>query len=350
MAEIDTRHNPNNEIVKYKFFEQLEHSKDGKDFKTINQYVNAIHEFEVATNFKDFRKYDSEWAIIFKNFLNDKTTKREGKPVSASLFFHYISHVRQFLEWLHSNAQEYSNLKQRDIGYMYANRKEKNKARATRHPESHDIADILATIRNMPESTEIEIRNKAIMSLFAITTPRISSLKEARIESIKYFKDYDAWAFLQDPRTQNTKGSKYITSFFIGQVEDVIKNIIKWRDLLISKDRKKSDYLFPKITPSFTKDGDSEIILTKEYIKSDTQIRAIVKEAYENNGLQYIKPHNFRHSIARHVRKTNNNSTNTLIALAENAGQKNGFSVMITSYAGDSLEMRAGLMKGIVLE
>ena len=350
MTEIDTRHNPDNEIVKYIFLERLENSKDGKDPKTVNQYVNAIHEFEIATGFKDFRKYNSDWAIIFKDYLNDKITKRESKHVSSSLFLHYISHARQFLQWLRDNEAEYSKLKQDDIDYMHVKRKEKTKARARNHPESHDISDILATIRNMPESTEIEIRNKAIMSLFAITTPRISSLQEARIGRIKYFKDYDAWAFLQDPRLQNTKGSEYITSFFIGQVEDIIQNVIKWHDLLIFKGYKKNDYLFPRITPSFTKDGDAVMILTKECIKSDTQIRGIVKEAYENKGLQYIKPHNFRHSIARHVRKTNSNPTDTLIALAENAGQKNGFSILVTSYAGDPLEIKAKLMKGIMLE
>jgi integrase len=346
---FDTRHNPDNEIIKYKFFERLENSKDGRDPETVNQFVNAVHEFEIATGFKDFRKYTSDWAIIFKDCLNDKTNQRTGKNISASLYLHYISHVRQFLKWIFDNEKEYK-LKQDDIDYMHVTRKEKTKARATNHPESHDIADILATIRKMPETTDIEIRNKAIMSLFLLTTPRISSLQEARLGRIKYFKDYDCWVFLQDPRFQNTKGSKYITSFFIGEVEDIIQNVIKWCDLLVAKGYKDSDYLFPKITPSFTKDGNSIMILTKDYIQSDTKIRDIVKAAYENNGLKYIKPHNFRHSVARHVRKANINTTDTLIALAENAGQKNGFSTLVTSYAGDPLERRARMMKVILLE
>ncbi|MHA1540333.1 MAG: hypothetical protein ACTSXQ_07645 [Alphaproteobacteria bacterium] len=32
------KHNPENEIVKYRFFEDLEHSKNDKDPKTINQF------------------------------------------------------------------------------------------------------------------------------------------------------------------------------------------------------------------------------------------------------------------------------------------------------------------------
>lgn len=36
MSKIDTRHNPANEIVKRKFFEQLEHARNGKDPKTVD--------------------------------------------------------------------------------------------------------------------------------------------------------------------------------------------------------------------------------------------------------------------------------------------------------------------------
>ena len=78
MKKIDTRYNKANEIVKYKFFEQLEHCKNGKDPKTIIKYVAALHEFEIATGFKDFIKYNSDWAIDFKNHLNTITIYPKG--------------------------------------------------------------------------------------------------------------------------------------------------------------------------------------------------------------------------------------------------------------------------------
>jgi hypothetical protein len=195
MTQIDTRYNDTNEIVKYSFFEHLQHSKDGKDPKTVMQYINAVHEFEIATGFKDFRKYNSDWAIIFKDYLNDKISKQTGQNISKNLYFHYTSFVRQFFEWLIATDKDYSKITSDSIDFFHVTRNDKNKARATGYQESHDLPDILATIRNMPASNEIQMRNKAILSLFLLTNPRIGSLQQTRIKSIKYFKDYDTWAF-----------------------------------------------------------------------------------------------------------------------------------------------------------
>lgn len=349
MTTPDTRYTPANEIVKYRFFEELENSKDGKDPKTVNQFANAVHEFEVANDFRDFKQYNSDWAIQFKDHLNDKRNPQTGQEISKSLYFHYISFVRRFLEWLAENDKAYAKLKRRDIDFLHVTRNDKNKARVVGYQESHEVADVLATIRAMPQDTEIERRNKAMLSLFLLTTPRVSSLMHARVGRIKYFRDYDIWAFIQDPRVQNTKYSTSITSFFIGRSEDIIQNVLGWQNELAAKGFRKNDYLFPKITPSFTADGSTVMVLTKAGIKSESQIRDIVKDAFQKKGLPYLKPHSFRHSIARKVRKEAD-ATNKLIALAENLGQKSGMATVITSYAGDALQWRAEIIGNILLE
>ena len=345
---IDTRYHPDNEIAKYRFFEEMEHQADGRDEKTITHYANAIHEFEVANGFKDFRKYNADWAIRFKHHLDDKVNRHTGQPISKSVYFSYISDVRRFMEWLAKNP-DYRKIKPNDIAFLHVTRNDKNKAKTTNYQESHDVADILSTIRNMSDNTPIEMRNKAMLSLLILTTPRISSLQQARVGKIKYLKEYDAWAFIQDPRLQNTKYSRNITSIFIGQSQDIIDNVVRWKECLLAQGFKSRDYLFPKITPVFTANGDSVMKLTKEPIKSDSLIRDIVKKAFHDNGLEYLKPHSFRHSIARMVRKEPD-ATNIMIALAENMGQKNGMSTLITSYGGDPLQERSKIIKNIKLE
>ena len=349
MHTIDTRHNKANEIVKYRFFELLEHSRDGKDPKTVNQYVNAVHEFEVATGFKDFRKYTSDWAITFKNYLSDKRNKRTGDNVTKSLYFQYITFVREFFEWLVTNRRDYAKIKQEDIDFLHVTRNDKNRARATNFQESHNITDILSTIRSMPETNEKEMRAKAMVSLTLLTTPIISSLQTARIQSIRYFSDYDTWALIQDPRVQNTKFAKKFISFFIGQSDDIIQNVLRWRDHLMSKGYKDKDYLFPRIATSFRAEGKAVMGLTKEPIKSQTQIRNAFTEAFTNNGLPHRKFHTFRHSVTRKMRKSEN-ATDLLIAQAENIGQKTGMAVLVSSYAGDYLGEQAKLLKGFKLE
>ncbi len=346
---FDTRYCPENEIAKYRFLEELQHTGRGKDSKTVTMYMNALHEFEVATGFRDFRKFTSEWALDFKHHLQCKKNKQTVQIISMSYYSHYVQFVRQFFEWLVESEPDYKKIKRRDIEYLSINPKEQNQARATNYQESHDIADILATIRRMPETNEMERRNKALFSLFLLTTPRMASIQQARIDRIRYMKEYDAWAFIQDPRLQNTKFSRNITAFFIGDVPDIVENVVSWKMYLQEQGCKGTDYLFPKITSTFTPEREVVLVRSKDYIRSDSMIRDIIKEAFQQNGLEYIKPHNLRHTIARLVKKEPN-ATDLMIALAQNMGQKNGMATLVTSYGGDPLAIQAKTIKSIRLE
>lgn len=349
MRKINTTYNKENEIVKRKFFEQLEHSRDGKDPKTVTQYVNAIHEFEIVTDFNDFKMFNSDWVIDFKNHLSDKVNARTKEPISKSHYFHYLSHVREFFEWLVANDRAYSKIKRRDIEYFHVTRNDKNKARATGYQESYPLADILATIRNMPCNTEMALRNRAMVSLCLLTTPRISALQTARIQSVKYFKQYDAWAFVQDPRLLNTKFSKKITAFFIGDVHELIGYVIDWREYLLAKKFTEKDYLFPKVASSFNSDCMPVVTLTKELIKSQSTIRDIFKQAFLANNIPYYKPHSFRHTIARAMKKQPN-AVELSIALAENMGHKGNLSTLHASYGGDYEQQQSAILKAFELE
>jgi len=351
---LNTRYNKNNEALKYEFFRQLEHSgingKDPKSEDTIPKYVNAIHEFEIATNFQDFKKYTSDSAITFKNHLSDKKNKRTGDHISKSLYVHSTKHVKEFFEWLIEEDKDYSHIAKKDISFFNANKNDKNTALATAHQESYPIENIISTIRKMPESNDIERRNKAMVSLCFLTTPRISALQTARMVSIKYFDEYEAWAFDQNPKLVDTKRRSHITSFFIGQLQDIIANVLGWLEYLKEKGFKDHDYFFPKIESTFASDGSHICQLTKDKIVSDSWIRTnVFRKAFEDNGLKYLKVHPFRHSLARAMKKEPN-ATELLIALAENDGHKNQMAVLIASYGGDYMAVRSKLMKNFKLE
>lgn len=351
---IDTRYNEQNEVVKYQFFQELAecgiNDKDPRDNKTIRQYINAIHELEVATNFKDFRNYDLNFALEFKEHLANKISKKTGKNISKSLYVHYLKYNKEFFEWLKKEKKEYSKINQKDINYLKTSKNDKNTALATGHQESNLVKDILTVIRNMPDATPIQIRNKAMISLFLITCPRIKALITARICSIKYFEEYDAWAFDQNPRLVDTKAKKHITSFFVGQCQDIIDNVLNWQKYLKEQGFTDHDYLFPRIDSSFDSNGNAICKLSKGVIDSDSWVRSgIVKPAFEASNIKYCCPHSFRHSLAR-LARTQPDPANLLIALSENDGHKNQMAVLLSSYAVDYKSVRAKLMKGFKLE
>jgi integrase len=219
---------------------------------------------------------------------------------------------------------------------------------ATSFQERNSIVDILSTIRNMSNATLIEMRNRAIISLNLLTTPRISALQSTRIGSIKYFKNQDVWAFCQNPNTVNTKFARNITAYFIGNLQDIYKNVFDWINYLKSQGFAEKDYLFPRFEVSFTSDGFKTLILENKMIKSQTTIRKIFQNAFEEQGFAYFKPHSFRHSI---VEKANEllNSSMWISALNPNFGHTID-SVIISSYGTIADNKRGKILKDFPLE
>ncbi len=79
--------------------------------------------------------------------------------------------------------------------------------------EKYTVTEILSTIRSMPNKTQIQRRDKALISLAFLTTPRITALKNALIEDIKQDKNHNYYCFVQK---HGTKNGKLIKSFFMG--------------------------------------------------------------------------------------------------------------------------------------
>lgn len=338
--------NPKNELLKEKFFEMLEGAK-GRDPKTVQAHANAICEFEIFTNFKDFKKFERKNAIEFKSYIANKTNQKTGEPVSKSYLLHYTSHVKAFFEWL-TQQKGYRNMKFDDVQYFNITRNDKNRALATSFQEGYEVYEIIDTVRKMPSTTEIEKRNKALISLCFLTTPRISALQSARIQSIKYFKSYNAYAFVQNPNLINTKFAKNITSYFIGSVQDIYDNVLNWQEYLRKKGFSEKDPLFPRITPSFTSAGEQILIMEKVFIKSQTTIRNIFRHAFEANNLPYRKPHTFRHSMVRKA-LISENSPALISALNQNTGQALNVGTIIESYGTRPEHQRAGIFRNFEL-
>lgn len=349
---IDTRYNKQNEVVKYKFFQRLqykrENNKDPKKKSTIQQYVNAIHEFEVATKFKDLKNFTYQWAIDYKEYLLQKKNKKTNKNIAIDSYIHFLQYPRELLDYLRKNEKGYSHIKESDIDYLYPTNGEKNSVSATSYQESYTIQECLFAIRKMQAKTEIEMRDKAMISLCLLTAPRISALITAKLRSIRYFREYDCWAFEQNPNFVNTKNSNNITAYFIGNLQDIYQNVFDWINYLKSKGFADEDHLFPRFEASFTSEGLKTLILEKNIIKSQTTIRKIFENAFKNNDLHYLKPHTFRHAITRKANELPN-SSKWISVLNQNFGHKLD-SVILSSYGTIAENKRGKILKDFPLE
>lgn len=342
----DNRFNPKNEKIKEVFLEMLENAK-GRDPKTVQIYANAIQEFERFTSYKEFKTFNTKQAIEFKEHLASKKNQRTGEVISKS-YLRYATYLKQFFEWLAHQKGYAKYIKYNDVQYFALTRNDRNRAQATGYQEGYEVSDIISTIRKMPSDTPIEVRNRTMISLCLLTTPRISALQTARIGSIKCFKNQDAWAFVQNPQFVNTKFANHITAYFIGNVQDIYENVFKWIEYLKSQGFTDKDPLFPRFEQSFARDGLPALILEKKIIHSQTTIRNIFAKAFKDNDLPYYKPHSFRHSITRKANEMPN-SSKWISALNQNFGHKID-SVIISSYGTIAEEKRGVVLKEFPLE
>ena len=259
-----------------------------------------------------------------------------------------MSHVRVFFEWI-VKQKGYTHIHNKGITLLYLTQNERNEAKMTGIQKSYTIDKIISTIRNIKGNTEIEKRDKALLSLCILTTPRITALINARISSIEFLEEYNAWTFIQ----KKTKKRRLITAFFINQycesIQDIVKNVLEWKEYLISKDFIQKDPLFPKIVPSFSKENLPILDLKKERIKSTTTARMIFEKTFINNNLKYINPHSFRHTISKLMRK-HPNASNLIPAFHENYGHAKGMAEIIATYGRDYLHEQAELISNFPLE
>ena len=340
------KYNEKNERVKTKYFEKKARSRDPK---TIDSYVKAIYEFEASTGFADFKKFNSDQAIEFKAYLNNKNNKNTGQPISKSYFVNYLSHVKMFFLWLKDQKGYRRHIDIDDVLDFDVNRNDRRRASATNYKEHYEVSDILATIRSISTDDVLSRRNKAMIGLCLVTTPRIAALQSTTIESIRYFKHEDSYGFVQNPNTIDTKFANNFIAYFIGNVSDIIDNIISWQQFLIEQGFDSKDPLFPKIQPSFDGGGRQIFKVEKQVIKSAETIRRVFKAVFTNNGLPYYSPHSFRHTIIGKALRTSNSDL-FLSALGPNFGHALPLPTLISSYGVCPERERAKVLKEFKLE
>ncbi|MFT4967721.1 MAG: site-specific recombinase XerD [Candidatus Deianiraeaceae bacterium] len=333
-----------NEKVKEEFYDFF-HNVKGRDLKTVQAYTNAICEFEKFTDFQDFKTFTRTEAIDFKEHLATHKNERTGEAISKS-YLRYATHLKYFLEWLMNQNGYKKHIKYNDVQYLNLTNNDRKRANSTGFQESYEVEELLSTSRKMKSNTVLEMRNKAMFALNILCTPRISALQTLRIGNLKYFKSQDAWALFQDSKIVDTKLANTITSFFIGNEQDIYKFVFDWVEYLKGQGFEDKDPLFPKFIPSFNKNGEKIIILEKKFIKSQQTIRGIFAKAFQNNGLAYVNPHSFRHSITRKALTLS--QAMYIPLLSHNLGHKTGETIF-DAYGTSPEHKRGVLLKGFPL-
>jgi len=284
------KHKASNERLKYKYRIKPKRG-DKHDEKTIKAIFESIRDFELITDFADLKTFNDEIADKYINKLQEY-------DLSLSYLDRNLRYLKAFLHWLDNKGLV--KLDFDHIEYLTMSRNERSTAKAPLYQKSYTINQIIKAINLMPEKTLIDIRNKAMVSLQALCGLRVSELKAIKIRNLikdEYRKTYFIDINPKDVGVKNAKKREaYFMPFF---PKRLIENVLKWRDYLLSKGFKKTDPLFPKIPNHFNQLNLLETNLSFESIKSSSAMKSIFETAFKRAEYEYIKIHNFRHTIAR---------------------------------------------------
>jgi integrase/recombinase XerD len=334
--------NPKNDRLKREYLLYLKDARQ-RSAATAEQARRAIDRLEAYTGFKDFGSFNKEQARAFKKKLIASKTQRSGEPIRIATAHHILQAIKEFLLWLHSQPGHRRRINPAEVAYLNLTSNEERQAKATTPRRYASLEQYRAALFALPDVSEVERRDKALMALLLLTAMRDAAIIGLKLRHISIERGY----VFQDPREIDTKFRKAINTFFYPVGEDVPPLVRDWVSYLtVEKLFGPDDPLFPKTLVAQSHEQSFEVRgLTREHWANAAPVRDIFKRAFGAVGLPYFQPHSVRHTITQLAYKLEL-SPERLKAWSQNMGHENVLTTL-SSYGTVSLERQEELLAGL---
>jgi len=236
-----TKCNPANERIKRAYFVYLREAQRRND-ASVDAVAKALERFESVTGHRDFGKFHREQAVAFKRKLDQQTSVRTGQRLSRATVHSTLAALRSFFIWLADQPGYKRRISYSDADYFNLSEKDVRVAKAVREKPFPTVDQINHVLRCAPASTDIELRNRALIALVLLTGVRDGALASLRLKHI----DLTQCRLDQDAREVKTKFSKTFSTWFLpveGPAEAIVSAWVHHlREALLWGD---DDPLFP---------------------------------------------------------------------------------------------------------
>lgn len=289
-----TKYNANNERIKRQYFTFLKEAKRQNE-SSVDAVAKAISRFEAYNKHRDFKAFHFEQAVGFKQHLARQTNQQTGKPISKATLHSTLGQLKTFFQWLAMQPGYKSRINYSDAEYFNLSEKDVRVATAKRPTAVPTLEQIKHVINVMPNQTEIQRRNRALIAFTLLTGARDSAIASMKLKHI----DITGKSVFQDARDVKTKFSKTFTTYFFPVGDEILEIITDWvrylkDELLWGND----DPLFPKTHVTVSENrGFTVSGLARAHWSNATPIRTIFREAFEAAGLPYFNPHSLRKTL-----------------------------------------------------
>jgi len=289
-------YNAANERIKRQYFSFLKEAKRYSE-TTIDQTAKALIRFEEYTKYRDFRAFHFEQAIAFKKHLAAQKGQQSGEKLSKGTLHATLTQLKRFFQWLSLQPGYKSRVQYVDAEYFNLSEKDVRIATAKRQQGFPTMKQIKHVISKMPVNTEIERRNRSLVSFTLLTGARDSAIVSMKLKHV----DLISGCINQDAREVKTKFSKTFNTFFFPVGEEIRAIVSEW--VLYLRDEKlwgNDDPLFPSTLVAPGNDRQFAAVgLSREHWSTASSMRSIFREAFMSARLPYFNPHSFRNTLAQ---------------------------------------------------
>src|SRR5262249_50789668 len=164
-------HNAANERIKRQYFTYLAEAL-GQSEQSIDAAAKAIARFEAYTRCKDFKSFHIDKAKAFKRDLADQRGHRSGEPLSKATLYATLTALKRFFIWLAGQPGYKSRISFSEAEYFNRSAKNTRIAKPPRPPRVPTLEQIRHVVKNMPTTTDIELRDRALIAFTILTGAR----------------------------------------------------------------------------------------------------------------------------------------------------------------------------------
>lgn len=270
----------------------MRHSED-----TVDAVAKALARFEENTNWRDFKAFHFQQAIAFKKHLAERNSTATGRKLSKATLHATLSHLKRFFHWLAGQPGYKSRLRYSDADYFNLSDKDTRVATARREKKFPTLEQVQHVITTMPQGTDIERRNRALVAFTLLTGARDSATASMKLKHI----DLLSGSIFQDAREVKTKFSKSFTTFFFPVGDEARQAVVDWVNYLRQEKLwGNDDPLFPATQMMVGATQQFEVAgVKREHWSTAAPIRGTFRAAFEAAGLPYFNPHSLRSTLVQ---------------------------------------------------
>lgn len=318
-----------NERRKRKYFEWLRNAK-GLSPNTIKAVVKAILEWEDFTDMADFKNFNEDTAILFKEGLLKRKNEHTGKTLALSTCLHYINALFDFFMWLSQQSGYKSKLSADKIAYLKLDKKQTRMALeppAVKYPSLDQVKAVTAAIKI---ENEVDLRDRALMAFTLLSGMRVEAVMTLPLGCVSI----ENAEISQDPKQGvRTKFSKRITTILFNFDPVLLSYVNDWIEFLTTKKLfSPQQPLFPITKLEQKSENDLAFVgdrVHPQFWQTTNCIRDIFRKRFSQACIEYFAPHSFRHLAVR-LAVSRCSNPEELKAVSQNFGHEFVATTMMT--------------------